>query len=629
MPRNNPVKLVCWVVMLSACPVLAAPNPQFLIDLGFDRLSAQLGGDMPTGATIPVTQVESRSGTSPLGGPNYQPDIRGARFAGKTVTFMTPNGGISGHATNTAFLFYSNDNSIAPGINNVEAWYDVHWRRDGFLMTGTPSAPPIPTNQSLVYAHNWVGTENVPATDLEILKRSDWMAAERDVFVIAGNGTASTTNNLMHNAFNGLTGATLLGNHNVFTHDMGDATYSGNRVMPRVVVPVLTAVSDATPILGAAAALMMEHAAAHPEFSLGTRNAGGRIITHAQTTEVLIAALMAGADRRRVTTAANNHTYGVNTAHGLDRRFGAGSMNLFNSFQILRSGQTDSIEDGGAAVNLSNGTAEGYGFAYDPSFGGQNGSNATGTYQFTTAPGRNWLAATLSWNINVLDATGQQAELYDLDLKLLDVTDPMSPVVLAASTDTQHNTETLWRRLPNHRTYQLQVTPKAGQDPFEWDYGLAWRLTPDYGDVDGDGDLDADDIDTLTASYGITNPRADLSGDGAVTAADLNLLVNDAIGTVFGDVDLDGVVTISDLSILATRFNQPGGWADGDQNGNGMVDISDLSKVALFFGQSGGIAAGTASAAAIPAPPAVMLPIMLSGLCRLRRPTNDRQRAAG
>ena len=51
-----------------------------------------------------------------------------------------------------------------------------------------------------------------------------------------------------------------------------------------------------------------------------------------------------------------------------------------------------------------------------------------------------------------------------------------------------------------------------------------------------------------------------------------------------GDANWDGLVDVSDLSILAGNFRQSGRlWRDGDFNGDGMVDVSDLSILAGNF----------------------------------------------
>ncbi len=50
------------------------------------------------------------------------------------------------------------------------------------------------------------------------------------------------------------------------------------------------------------------------------------------------------------------------------------------------------------------------------------------------------------------------------------------------------------------------------------------------------------------------------------------------------DLNNDGVIDLSDLSILLTHFGSTGGPADGDINGDGNIDLIDLSMMLTVFG---------------------------------------------
>ncbi|MEQ9453707.1 MAG: hypothetical protein RLN76_03825 [Phycisphaeraceae bacterium] len=52
-----------------------------------------------------------------------------------------------------------------------------------------------------------------------------------------------------------------------------------------------------------------------------------------------------------------------------------------------------------------------------------------------------------------------------------------------------------------------------------------------------------------------------------------------------GDANLDGVVDLIDLSILASGFEGTGTWVDGNFNGDGAIDLIDLSLLATNFGE--------------------------------------------
>lgn len=56
--------------------------------------------------------------------------------------------------------------------------------------------------------------------------------------------------------------------------------------------------------------------------------------------------------------------------------------------------------------------------------------------------------------------------------------------------------------------------------------------------------------------------------------------------TLYGDASLNGIVDISDFSILAANFNNTGDWKDGDFNFDGVINISDFAQLAGNFNQS-------------------------------------------
>jgi hypothetical protein len=103
-------------------------------------------------------------------------------------------------------------------------------------------------------------------------------------------------------------------------------------------------------------------------------------------------------------------------------------------------------------------------------------------------------------------------------------------------------------------------------------------------DVDGNGHVDALDIDALHAAIRSqdSDSRFDLNGDGALDPADARLWVHGLMRTALGDADLNGHFDSSDLVFVLQRgryedqFALNSGWADGDWNGDGETDSSDL-----------------------------------------------------
>ena len=137
-------------------------------------------------------------------------------------------------------------------------------------------------------------------------------------------------------------------------------------------------------------------------------------------------------------------------------------------------------------------------------------------------------------------------------------------------------------------------------------------------DFDGNGDVDADDIDILCTNMG--DPAYDLDGDGDTDEDDLIYLVENLVqwndgadsgeGTYQGDFNLDGEVNLTDLQTMTGAFGATGvGWADGNVNCDDVVDLTDLQILKGNFGLA---------AAGVPEP-ATLGMLGLGGLALLRR----------
>ena len=97
------------------------------------------------------------------------------------------------------------------------------------------------------------------------------------------------------------------------------------------------------------------------------------------------------------------------------------------------------------------------------------------------------------------------------------------------------------------------------------------------GDFNFDGSLTADDINLLCQALGGDDLAFDLTGDGQVTVADLDQLIVDEIGTLFGDANLDGVVDGADfLAWNSNKFISGVGWESGNFNCDDTVDGADF-----------------------------------------------------
>ena len=524
-------------------------------DMGFGLLLSELGGGMPTGSGVLVTQVEARTSYEPSG--PFMPNTAEPQFSGKRILKKTSDSvpGASSHATTVGQLFYGNSSSLSPGVTEIHCYEANHYLTNGFLhygyayQPGYSFSPADKSSPSRVANHSWVGSAG-PETNSEILRRLDFLVQADQFIQVVAPANSTTNQALLISSFNSIS----VGRSDGF-HQRGsvvvDSTYTEGRTKPDLVVPN-SPTSYTAPLAASAVALLVETGGdstlSRDPVEPHTTDRDGALILNAQRSEVVKASLMAGANR--VThngSFANIADYRLSpqnrSPNGLDKRFGAGQLDLYHSYHIIAAGEQNSAEDqpsGGGLVGF-------YGWDLDPAFGGADGTNSVASYHFSTDQNPRMLQASLVWNIQIRGGTWNnfngQATLYDLDLFLEDLTDPQRPWLVAASTSTGENTENLWVPLSPGRHYRLQVRPGQAQ-VFKQDYALAWRITipPDtdgdgmsddwevYHGFDylnpGDGGLDAD-ADGLTNaeehSFGTDPQNPDTDGDGLTDGDEISM----------------------------------------------------------------------------------------------------------
>jgi hypothetical protein len=596
------MRLRSLLILLPLC-AHAVAHADYKSDIGFSRLQSEIGGGLSSGTGVRVSQAEADTSSDP-NIYSYLPDPTDTQFTGKTITDKTgAPGAYSAHATGVGRRFYGSTLSIAPGISLIDAYLADHWLDYGYLQGGNSRQRP-PASTSRIANHSWIGSTNTPSEASDLLRRVDWIV-DRDEFIqVAGQiNSASTNASLLAGAFNVIIVGKTDGNNGRGTPAV-DTTYTAGRTRPHLVAPFSTS-SEATPVVAAAAAVLIDlghnnAALSTDPVSTSTTNRANMTIRNAERSEVVKAALMAGADRLTFNSSGADITDyrmdpGNRSDNGLDIRYGAGQVNIYASYHIIAAGEQNSDEDDGAG----SGAIGSYGFDYDPAIGGASGSNTTASYRFTTGTAPSILTTALVWNLSINPGTGSgftgTATPHDLDLYLYDVTN--GTVQLSASTSSIENTENLRLELDPGRNYLLQVKPKAGQSAFSQDYALAWQMVPD---TDGDGVPDSQDSDddndglsdTLEIAIG-TNPlNADTDhdgfGDGMEYRAGYDPL-SAASFPVWGDINDDRRVDTADV-LLASR------------DALGLVTLSDAErargKVApLVNGKPGPVGSGPLSAA--------------------------------
>jgi len=568
--RPGPVGLLLAAGLVLASTMAAA---DYRGDVGYTRLQQDLGPAIPDGTAVTVSQVEATVVDN--GNLLWLPDAANGEFIGKTIidASLPGTGGISGHATAVGQAFYGTATSMAPGITTISAYSAENWQSSGFLrvMVGSGGLQPK-YSTSRVNNHSWVASN--ASGDVYALRRIDWVI-ETDEFVqvvAVNNGVGSnSTLPLLASAFNVVAVGLSSGQHDVGTVAL-DSVYTAGRTRPDIVAPA-GGTSTATPYVAATAAMLVELGNGNPGLStdpvsVSMTNRAGILVRNAERSEVIKAALMAGADR----VTHNSAPYPSNlvayrgsvqdqTTNGLDKRYGAGQLNVRNSYWIIAGGEQNSTEDGNLAANVN-----ARGFDYDPHFGGSNSTNSTATYPLPMQAYPVLLTASLVWNLDIEGGTSTSFDpevtqvcnpartLCNLNISLIDLGN--SDAVVASSASTTENTENLWLVVPANAQYALRVT-KTGND-FDWDYGLAWQV---LRDSDADGVYDDQDNCINAAN----SAQVDSDSDGFGNICD-------------GDFNNNGVTNAQDYVLFKAAVggaSVPPSYSQYDLNANGYINTQD------------------------------------------------------
>lgn len=515
--------LLFAVILASATFNLNTANAGYKDDIEFTKLQEELNPDLPDGNGIKVAQIEA-------GVDAWMPDPSSDQFAGKEIidkSGITP-GLYSGHATSVGGIFYGNTSSMTTGIKLIESFSAIDWLTSGFLNTGNNTKKPDATS-ARVANHSWIGSFSGNTYNSDALRRLDWVIDRDEYIHVAALSNGSTNEPFLSSSFNAIiTGRTDDGHGHGLPYV--DETYTDNRVRPDIVAPMGTT-SSATPVVASAAALLVHLGHKNPNLSTDpessySANRNGNTIYNAERSEVIKAALMAGADRCTSNFGdANIIDYRSDEANmapnGLDSRYGAGQLNIYQSYYIIAAGEQNSYDDDPdndrGEIGLS-------GFDYDPCFGGEDDCNNTGSYYFCTDSEHIRLVVNLSWNLMINGGeTGSfdgAAALYNLDLILYDITDSDNPVMITSSESWTNNSENIWILLEQNRDYLLEVVPGEGQGVFRWDYALAWRLTNSLGgDFKADEDVDGIDLADYIKSESNVSLKQFASDFGKTSAA--------------------------------------------------------------------------------------------------------------
>jgi len=450
--RKRALRSIVLAVSLSM-PVVAIADWRTAV--GYDDLQAEFGLSLADGSEITVMMVEADGG-----GGGYHPTPTAPQFVNQTFLDMSSSGVISGHADYVGTRFFGTG-SLAPEVPEVHIWFtngiNGYFADYLYPPNGVGSAAPA-TDTARVQNHSYISinTGN-PATDLtpaevtDATLRFDY-AIQRDGFVavVALNNGTGPVPELFGNNYNGITVGITAGVHSrggTTGLDLGSTNTSG-RIKPDIVAPD-NLTSGSTPMVSSAATVLLSYADANPVAMANARF----------NSEVIKAQLLAGATKSEFSGAWQR-----TTTQPLDTIYGAGELNIHNSYRIMVAGE----HDGAPSTSLVP--------AIVPTRGWDFGATTTDPtlYYFDVLAEQSLegLSIILTWN-TVQEEIGDVV-IPDLSLELFSVTGLTTLNSLLDSSDSPiDNVEHIYLSgLLGPGRYAFRVDGDSG-----FEYALAWTST--------------------------------------------------------------------------------------------------------------------------------------------------------
>ena len=421
------------------------PFPTIAELISLEKLKAELtaqGKSIPTGAGIRVGIVEGY-GSIELG--NYLPNASDSQFTGKVITDRTLSGTspiASSHATTALRYFVGNQSSVSPGVTQVDAFS----ASDFFNSYLSPSVNRA--IEAKVLNHSYImTTANATVQTLDMLNA--WMdnVVNRDQvtnIVSLNNGSATPTPEVYASSYNSIVVGRTDGNHS-----SGDTTRMvSGRTKPDIVAPN-NAVSFAAPLVASTAAMLHSVAAAEN-------------MSDADRPEVMKAILMAGADKNAIGFATE---WSNSSTRPLDANYGAGELDVYNSYKILTAGQ----HDGTLTFETSPNELAGWDFGSI-----QAGQNLFWNFEIGNGMTATEVSILLTWNAQypglALNAGNIAFTLANMRLSLYNAQDLLNP--LWVSDSAIDNVEHIYLRDLTAGNYAFSVSSNSSST-----FAIAWNVS--------------------------------------------------------------------------------------------------------------------------------------------------------
>lgn len=472
-------------------------------EVGYTRLQTLLGANTPDGRDITVGVIEPIFNDGSWMPARNKADtvLTDKIFDDKSI--QTVASATSSHATQVSKWLLSNNESIAPGISNADFYNLEQFAFQHLPVSSNTAQNPISrffgARVFKTRVNNFSAVGDTGRFNGNILRRFDWATASEDTINVISAGNSVQSSAIFGSSYNGIYVGITAGTSGQRSAPI-DYLYNRYRQRPDVVAPMRNT-SRGTAVVTSIMTSLTQAANNSALSQSGLTHAGDTIF-NAERSETMKAIIMAGANRNTNNGRINNFIKDANgdairdannriietveditdyrkdpkhrTANGLDSRYGAGQVDIYNSHQILAAGEQDSREDGG------NATVGKFGFDYDDEFGlGITGhsANSTASYLLPTLGADAMFISALAWNADISADGGAFIDgiLYDLDLWLYDVTGN-SKTLVAFSASGNANTESIWQLLLSGHQYELRVTTEKNVLALIWDYAIAWRI---------------------------------------------------------------------------------------------------------------------------------------------------------
>lgn len=490
-------------------------------DIGLNQLRA-LVPNLTEGVGVKGHLVEA---FNPANSDRYTPDTSLSRFSETNFDFPGFNLNladiVSPHATSSANFFFGATgvardlgSSGSPSVSlyaatgretPTENTPTTNWV-EGILINGGQTPDVSGFDSMTVSSHSYIFTSDPMGQIPPLLHRMDFIINESDTTVVVGSSGRSTMGVLppgwapSYNAItvglsNGLHGSGL-----TTTYNNGN----GGRIAINVVAQ-RNATSDATPIVAGAVAILQDA-------SDGSA---------ASFSEVIRATIMAGATKGVGDIAG---TWSRTPEQPLDLIYGAGELNVLNSYNIQQGGEVN-----GGTSSATAAPANFNGWDYESNLAADNDR----FYEFTVGADEvvRDFSIVLAWNANANFVVRRRSlepefELADLSLQL---TDSANNIIDFSNSSTDNVEHIFLPSLPAG-TYQLRVANTSAAS--NTDYGLA------FGGTLGDAHL-----------------LGDCNLDGVVNFLDIGPFIGFLTSGDYleqADCNQDGIVNFSDIAPLLT-----------------------------------------------------------------------------